>query len=344
MTPLADEIPVGQSRQCRSSLSESNQNRRLTSTRAQPPPRKGSNEARTGAVGACSSPLRARSLDEPLGLGLRQADTPTHTTHSSVCDEVRKNSSENRYGGDSAPPSSVPRPPRAGDIPVLSHNQGTGPDMSTLSRADLIRKTSVAVAGTALIVAGVPLVPLPGPGDFMILGGVALLATEFPAAQRVLDGTRDKLVEVLGDDEDEIEETAQEKEQIGTCIATKEGRESVDAKQVAIDSEKEWVDSMEKGIQDAKRGLKKSARKMGKQVLPLFEKLASNRSSNDDDESLSVLSCAPGNQMNPTSAGGLTSRSYEITDESRAVDENTLDQEDLGNESLIVSWPSSDSH
>ena len=55
---------------------------------------------------------------------------------------------------------------------------------------------------------GIPLIPLPGPGELIIVGGVALLATEFPAAQKVLDDTRDKVADLCRDEEQEEEKTS----------------------------------------------------------------------------------------------------------------------------------------
>ncbi|GAA4144085.1 PGPGW domain-containing protein [Actinomadura keratinilytica] len=49
----------------------------------------------------------------------------------------------------------------------------------------VLRKAAVAVAGVALIVAGVAMLVLPGPGVVAILAGLGLLGTEFPAARRV---------------------------------------------------------------------------------------------------------------------------------------------------------------
>ncbi|GAA4062963.1 PGPGW domain-containing protein [Actinomadura miaoliensis] len=49
----------------------------------------------------------------------------------------------------------------------------------------LLRKVAVAIAGVALIAAGVAMLVLPGPGVVAILAGLGLLGTEFPAARRV---------------------------------------------------------------------------------------------------------------------------------------------------------------
>jgi uncharacterized protein (TIGR02611 family) len=55
-------------------------------------------------------------------------------------------------------------------------------------------KLAVAVAGTLVIAVGVILLPLPGPGWLIILGGLALLALEFQWAKRLLRFTREQLL------------------------------------------------------------------------------------------------------------------------------------------------------
>ncbi|GAA3288442.1 hypothetical protein GCM10020218_054240 [Dactylosporangium vinaceum] len=55
-------------------------------------------------------------------------------------------------------------------------------------------KIVVAVLGTLVIAIGVVLLPLPGPGWLIILGGLALLAMEFTWARRLLHFTRARLV------------------------------------------------------------------------------------------------------------------------------------------------------
>jgi hypothetical protein len=46
------------------------------------------------------------------------------------------------------------------------------------------RRLVVLVVGMALIAAGVALLVLPGPGVLVVFAGLAVLSTEFPAAQR----------------------------------------------------------------------------------------------------------------------------------------------------------------
>jgi uncharacterized protein (TIGR02611 family) len=52
--------------------------------------------------------------------------------------------------------------------------------------AYLVYRIVVGVLGTAIIVLGLILVPLPGPGWLIVFAGLALLATEFTWAERLL--------------------------------------------------------------------------------------------------------------------------------------------------------------
>ena len=48
--------------------------------------------------------------------------------------------------------------------------------------------------GTLVIALGVVLLPLPGPGWLVIFAGLAILASEFAWAERLLDYARDKVL------------------------------------------------------------------------------------------------------------------------------------------------------
>ncbi|MGW8890092.1 TIGR02611 family protein [Streptomyces sp. NPDC055749] len=56
-------------------------------------------------------------------------------------------------------------------------------------------QVGVFVVGLAVVVAGVVMLPLPGPGWLVIFGGMAIWATEFVWAQLVLRWTRRKVTE-----------------------------------------------------------------------------------------------------------------------------------------------------
>jgi uncharacterized protein (TIGR02611 family) len=62
--------------------------------------------------------------------------------------------------------------------------------MADLARG--ARRIGVLVVGLALLAAGAVLLVLPGPGLLVILGGLALLATEFAWARRLLVRVRER--------------------------------------------------------------------------------------------------------------------------------------------------------
>lgn len=52
------------------------------------------------------------------------------------------------------------------------------------------KRVAVLTLGGALVVGGVAMLVLPGPGLLVIIGGLAVLATEFAWAAYLLDGAR----------------------------------------------------------------------------------------------------------------------------------------------------------
>lgn len=59
---------------------------------------------------------------------------------------------------------------------------------------DVTYRVVVGVLGAAIIATGIVLLPLPGPGWLIIFAGLALLATEFAWADRLLDYARAKVL------------------------------------------------------------------------------------------------------------------------------------------------------
>lgn len=57
----------------------------------------------------------------------------------------------------------------------------------------LLRRTAVGAAGSSLVVVGLVLVPLPGPGWAVVLSGMAVLGSEFAWAERLSHRARDLL-------------------------------------------------------------------------------------------------------------------------------------------------------
>lgn len=60
-----------------------------------------------------------------------------------------------------------------------------------------VRQSLVLVLGTFIVLGGVILLPLPGPGWVIIFFGFAILATEFSFAERVRDGLIDALKSIV---------------------------------------------------------------------------------------------------------------------------------------------------
>jgi uncharacterized protein (TIGR02611 family) len=52
------------------------------------------------------------------------------------------------------------------------------------------RRLGVLLVGTGLIILGIILIPLPGPGWAVVIAGLAVLATEFTWAERLLNYTK----------------------------------------------------------------------------------------------------------------------------------------------------------
>lgn len=75
----------------------------------------------------------------------------------------------------------VPRPVRAGEVPLPAELTAV---LATAYRQ--VQRVFVFVAGTTLVLVGVALLVLPGPGLLTIAGGLALLGTEFVWARRWL--------------------------------------------------------------------------------------------------------------------------------------------------------------
>jgi len=54
------------------------------------------------------------------------------------------------------------------------------------------KRIAVTVAGLVLLAAGLAMIVLPGPGVLVIIAGLAVLATEYVWAQRMLNYTKEK--------------------------------------------------------------------------------------------------------------------------------------------------------
>ncbi|HEY1572063.1 MAG TPA: PGPGW domain-containing protein [Pseudonocardiaceae bacterium] len=58
-----------------------------------------------------------------------------------------------------------------------------------------LKRVLVAVAGALLLVVGVVLLVLPGPGLLLVLAGLLILASEFPAVERYVEPVRTRAMQ-----------------------------------------------------------------------------------------------------------------------------------------------------
>jgi hypothetical protein len=61
------------------------------------------------------------------------------------------------------------------------------------------KRVLITAAGAILLVVGVLLLVLPGPGLLLVLAGLLLLASEFPALERYVDPVRDRAMKAAED-------------------------------------------------------------------------------------------------------------------------------------------------
>lgn len=62
-----------------------------------------------------------------------------------------------------------------------------------------VRRATIAVAGSVVLLVGVALLVLPGPGLLLVLAGLLILASEFPALERHIDPVRDRAMKAAED-------------------------------------------------------------------------------------------------------------------------------------------------
>lgn len=58
------------------------------------------------------------------------------------------------------------------------------------ARSNMLKRVSIGIAGGLVLLAGIVMIPYPGPGWLVVFAGLAILATEFAWAHRVLHYAR----------------------------------------------------------------------------------------------------------------------------------------------------------
>lgn len=62
-----------------------------------------------------------------------------------------------------------------------------------------VKRATIAVAGGVVLLVGVALLVLPGPGLLLVLAGLVILASEFPALERYVDPVQDRAMKAAED-------------------------------------------------------------------------------------------------------------------------------------------------
>ncbi len=69
----------------------------------------------------------------------------------------------------------------------------------TMAAGRQVRRATFAVCGAVVLLVGVALLVLPGPGLLLVLAGLLILASEFPTLERYVDPVRDRAMKAAED-------------------------------------------------------------------------------------------------------------------------------------------------
>jgi hypothetical protein len=78
-----------------------------------------------------------------------------------------------------------------------------------MSKTPIRRATRIA-AGSGLVLIGIPMLVLPGPGLLTIFAGITVVSSEFEWAERLVDRVKEKTARLRGEDERSADSMASE--------------------------------------------------------------------------------------------------------------------------------------
>jgi len=70
---------------------------------------------------------------------------------------------------------------------------------STMAATNHVKRVTIAIVGGLVVLVGIALLVLPGPGLLLVLAGLLILASEFPALERYVDPVRDRAMKAAED-------------------------------------------------------------------------------------------------------------------------------------------------
>ncbi|HEV7650920.1 MAG TPA: PGPGW domain-containing protein [Actinophytocola sp.] len=68
-----------------------------------------------------------------------------------------------------------------------------------MAASNQLKRVSIAIVGGLVVLIGVALLVLPGPGLLLVLAGLLILASEFPSLERYVDPVRDRAMKAAED-------------------------------------------------------------------------------------------------------------------------------------------------
>jgi len=171
------------------------------------------------------------------------------------------------------------------------------PKTGSESVIDMARKAGVAVGGGAMVGLGLVMIPLPTPFGCVVAGaGMGVLATEFPAAQQMIDQTRDAVVDVIekncndvddGEDEDVggdekgnniISTQRSSRKEEGFVLLEKDGK---DVKETIVSDDGHPFDEVARNFDFAAKKIKKSVNRLGQKALPVLKSIGKENNANE---------------------------------------------------------------
>jgi hypothetical protein len=78
-----------------------------------------------------------------------------------------------------------------------------------MNKTPIKRATRIA-AGSGLVLIGIPMLVLPGPGLLTIFAGISVVSSEFEWAKRVVERVKEKTARLRGEDERSPDSTVSE--------------------------------------------------------------------------------------------------------------------------------------
>mmetsp|Transcript_20182 Transcript_20182/g.30349 ORF Transcript_20182/g.30349 Transcript_20182/m.30349 type:complete len:276 (-) Transcript_20182:134-961(-) len=164
----------------------------------------------------------------------------------------------------------------------ISSNEGKKDESS------VIKKTATAVAGGAMVGVGLIMIPLPTPfGAVVAGGGMAVLGTEFPAAQRALDKTCNAVADVIEksvskDDDDDLD-----------CRDMKPVEKNNGCTEYANEKMKKLLDEKHHSrSSEVSFNIKKSMKQLGKKVVPVIRRIGEGIDKDSINEATESISKA----------------------------------------------------